>query len=120
MTSRGRCGCDAERWLAVALRTLHLAGVVWVGSAVMAAQEVQHGASALLFASGLVLLVVDLSAGRIALRELAGLVVLLKLVLVAWLAFDARHAAWIFWTLLVVSSFASHAPKGFRHWPARR
>jgi len=120
MTGSGKRGADSERWLAVSLRTLHLAGVVWVGSAVIGGQAVHHAASALLLASGLALLVADLLAGRIALRELAGVVVLLKLVLVAWLAFDARHAAGIFWTLLVVSSFASHAPKGFRHWPTRR
>ena len=120
MTSRGNRGSDAERWLAVALRTLHLAGVVWVGSAVVEGQVMDHAAMALLFASGLALWVLDLLAGRMALRELAGVVVLLKLALVAWMAFDARHAAWIFWTLLVVSSFASHAPKDFRHWPTRR
>jgi hypothetical protein len=41
------------------------------------------------------------------------------LLLVAWMVFDPRQASWLFWTLLVASSVASHAPKGFRHWPNR-
>jgi hypothetical protein len=62
----------------------------------------------------------DLRAGRIALREVAGAFVLVKLALVAWMALDPRQAVWVFWLLLVASSVASHAPKGFRHWPTRK
>lgn len=117
---RSRSDSAVERWLAVALRTLHLAGVVGVGAAVVAGQPVTVAAAALTFVSGLALLVADLLAGRIALHELAGLVVVIKLALVGWMALDARQAAWIFWTLLGASSVSSHAPKGFRHWPTKR
>jgi hypothetical protein len=110
---------DVERWLAVLLRSVHLAGVVWVGAALVAGVAVPHGAGALMLASGLVMAVMDLRAGRLALREVAGAFVLLKLLLVAWMVFDPRQASWLFWTLLVASSVASHAPKGFRHWPNR-
>ena len=106
-----------ERWLAVALRTAHLAGVVWVGAAVVAGQAVDPRATGLLAGSGIALLLTDLRAGRIALGELAGAVVLAKLALLVWMALDARQAAWIFWSLLVASSVSSHAPKGWRHWP---
>jgi len=103
----------------VLLRSVHLAGVVWVGAAVVASQPVARAAAWLTLASGLVMLATDLRAGRIGLAEVAGGVVLAKLVLVAWMAIDARQAAWIFWTLVVASSVASHAPKGFRHWPTK-
>ncbi len=109
-----------ERWLSVALRTAHLSGVVWVGAAVVAGQAVDPRATGLLAGSGIALLLTDLRAGRIALGELAGAVVLAKLALLVWMALDARQAAWIFWSLLVASSVSSHAPKGWRHWPRSR
>ena len=120
MSTRPQSDASLERWLSVALRTAHLAGVVWVGAAVVAGQSVDPRATALMLASGVALLLAELRAGRMALLELAGAVVLLKLALMVWMALDARQAAWIFWTLLVVSSISSHAPKAWRHWPASR
>jgi hypothetical protein len=120
MSARPQSDASLERWLSVALRTAHLAGVVWVGAAVVAGQSVDPRATALMVASGVALLLGELRAGRMALLELAGAVVLLKLALMVWMALDARQAAWIFWSLLVASSISSHAPKGWRHWPRSR
>ena len=108
---------ESERWLSVLLRSLHLAGVVWLGAAVLGAPAGHRGAALLVLASGLLMLAMDLRAGRIALRELAGAAVLLKLALVAWMALDAGVAVPIFWALVLGSAVTSHAPKGFRHWP---
>ena len=88
---------------------------------VLGVQSVPDGlATGLLAGSGIALLLTDLRAGRIALGELAGAVVLAKLALLVWMALDARQAAWIFWSLLVASSVSSHASKGWRHWPRSR
>lgn len=111
---------ELERWTAVVLRSVHLAGVVWLGASVVTAQPIAKAPALLMAASGLVMLVMDLRAGRIALGEVAGSFVLLKLALVAWMAVDPSQARWIFWLLLVGSSIASHAPKGFRHWPTKK
>lgn len=109
-----------ERWLAIGVRTVHLVGVVGVGAAVVA-QRVPPAAVAWLMAlSGALLLAMDVRAGRIALGELAGAFVLAKIAMVIWMAIDPAQARWLFWALLVGSSIASHAPKGFRHWPTRR
>jgi hypothetical protein len=108
---------EIERWAAVVIRSVHLAGVVWVGAFVVSGQVPQAWAAGLVAASGVVMLGMDLLAGRMALRELAGLFVLLKLALVAWMAADPTQARWVFWLLLIGSSITSHAPKGFRHWP---
>jgi len=54
------------------------------------------------------------------LGELAGVVVLLKLAVVTWIAFDERHALPLFWALLIVSAVVSHAPRGLRHWRVMR
>ncbi|MCU0919506.1 MAG: hypothetical protein MUF08_07660 [Burkholderiaceae bacterium] len=109
-----------ERWLSVALRTAHLAGVVWVGAAVVAGQAVDPRATVLLAGSGIALLLTDLRAGRIALGEMAGALVLVKVALLVWMVLDPRQAGWIFWSLLVASAVSSHAPKGWRHWPRSR
>lgn len=111
---------ELERWIAVLLRSVHLAGVVWVGAFVVAGQPIGRTPALLMLVSGLVMLAMDLRAGRIALREVAGAFVLVKLLLVAWMALDPRQAVWVFWLLLVASSVASHAPKDFRHWPTRK
>ena len=111
---------ELERWLAVVVRSVHLAGVVWVGAFVVAAQTPARGAAMLMALSGALMLAMDLRAGRIAVREVAGAFVLLKLALVVWMVLDPGQSRWIFWSLLVGSSIASHAPKGFRHWPTPR
>lgn len=111
---------ELERWFAIVLRSVHLAGVVWLGGYVVMGQPVDRAPALLMLASGLLMLAMDLRAGRIALGEVAGGFVLVKLALVAWMALDTRQVSWIFWVLVVGSSIASHAPKGFRHWPTPR
>jgi hypothetical protein len=112
-------GSETERWLSVLLRSLHIVGAVWLGAAVLGAPLDHRAPSALVLASGVLMLVMDLRAGRISLRELAGASALGKLLLVAWMALDAAHAAWALGLLLLVSSLTSHAPKHVRHWPSR-
>lgn len=108
---------EGERWMAVLLRALHLASVVALGAQVMGASMNAHAAPALVLGTGTVMLLMDLRARRISLREVAGAAVLVKLALVAWMALDSAHAAWIFWLLVLGSALTSHAPKHFRHWP---
>jgi hypothetical protein len=112
---------EAERWLALGLRTVHLAGVVALGAALMGAPVARGAAGLVVVASGTVLFVQDLRAGRIGAGELAGVVVLGKLLAVAWAAWAEAHVLPVFWALLVASSLSSHAPRRWRHWaPGRR
>jgi len=103
-----------RRWLGIALRSAHLVGVTLLGATLLGA-PVPFGA-ALTLASGLGLLASELIDGRIALTELAGAVVLLKLALVAAMWAWPAAGVPLFWGLLVVSAVVSHAPKGLRHW----
>jgi hypothetical protein len=109
-----------ERTSALTLRTLHLVAMVGLGSALLGAPVAPGPAAAGLLLTGLLLLALDLRARRIALGELAGGVVLLKLAATAWMAWTPAHAPWLFWTLVVLSSLSSHAPKTLRHWRPRR
>ena len=105
-----------ERALSVALRTSHLLAVVWLGAGVLGAPVAIGRAAAFVVGTGLALAVIDLLARRISLRELAGAVVLVKLVLSAWMGWQPQHAGWLLVVIVVVSSLAAHAPKPVRHW----
>lgn len=108
-----------RRWVGIVLRSLHLAGVVWLGAALLGA-PVGEGGGWLTLASGVGLLASELVDRRVALGELAGLVVLAKLAAVAAMLRWPVAALPLFWVLLGVSAISAHAPKALRHWRPRR
>jgi hypothetical protein len=110
---------ERRRWLGIAIRTVHLAGVALLAAQLYGAAEAAAGGWLTLL-SGLALLVVERSDGRLHLDELAGAWALGKLVLVgAGLAWPAA-ALPLFWSILVVSALVSHAPRRLRHWKPGR
>ena len=106
-----------RRWLGVLLRSAHLMAVCWLAVALHGGMAPVGSAAAAMFASGLLLLLVELADRRMSLRELAGGVVLLKLLASGVMAWQPATAGALFWPLVLVSSLASHAPKHWRHWP---
>ncbi len=108
-----------RRWGGVALRSAHLAAVSWLAVALHAAPAQQHVAGLLLLASGAALLALELADRRVRLDELAGAIVLVKLVLAGAMVLWPGAALWMFWALLLVSSTSSHMPRDWRHWPTK-
>lgn len=105
-----------RRWLLVALRSLHLVGVVLVGSALLSGHdEYRSGAAALMLVTGLGLYGIEVWSKPRHAIELAGLFIPLKLLGVAAMIVLPQFAAGIFWLLLIASSVVSHAPAHFRH-----
>jgi hypothetical protein len=110
---------DLERAAAIAVRTLHLGAVVALGAALLGAPVSHPAAGWVVTLSGLALLAMDLAARRMRLDELAGAVVVAKLLAVGWVGLAGGATAWqhaVFWTVLVASSASAHAPKALRHW----
>jgi len=103
-----------KRWLNLALRTIHLLGLVLLGAALLGAGSVSTGAT-VTFASGLAMFAIDTWANPAHLREVAGFGVLLKLALVGLMALQPAWALPIFWLVLALSTLLSHAPGSFRH-----
>ena len=103
-----------KRWLNVALRTIHLSGLVVLGAGLLGAGHVSLGAT-ITFASGLAMFAIDTWANPAHLRETAGFGVLAKLLLVGLMAWQPAYALPIFWIVLVLSTLLSHAPGSFRH-----
>ena len=103
-----------RRWLNLSLRTVHLAGIVLLGAALVGAGEVRTAAWLTLI-SGLAMFAGDAWANPAHLREVAGLGVLAKLALVALVVAHPASALPVFWAILVLSTVLSHAPGALRH-----
>ena len=103
------------RWLSVALRALHLVGVVWLGAAVHGAPLAATGVGAFVFATGVALFVLDLFTYPHHLKEVAGLAVFVKLALVAGIIAIEPARLPLFWAVVAWSAIFSHAPANFRH-----
>jgi hypothetical protein len=103
-----------KRWLNVALRTLHLIGLVLLGAGLLGSGGIATGAL-ITFVSGFGMFAIDTWANPAQLREIAGFGVLVKLLLVALMAWQPAYAPPVFWLVLVISTLLSHAPGAFRH-----
>lgn len=105
-----------RRWAMVTLRSLHLVGVVLVGSALLTGHdEYRRAAALLMLATGLGMYGLEVWSKPRHAVELAGLFIPFKLVGVAAMIVLPQSAAGLFWLLLIASSVVSHAPAGFRH-----
>jgi hypothetical protein len=103
-----------RRTFNLTLRTVHLAGVVLLGAALLGGTPPQAGIW-LTLASGAGMFAGDLWTHPAHLREAAGCGVLLKLLLVAAMAAWPASALALFWAILVLSALLSHAPGSLRH-----
>jgi hypothetical protein len=103
------------RWLNVVLRGAHLIAVILLGAAVLGAPLALGPAALGVAASGCAMLALDTWRKPAYLREAAGVAVLAKLVLVAWLALDAGLRLPLFWSIVALSALFAHAPARLRH-----
>ena len=103
-----------RRGLNLGLRSLHLVGIVLLGAALLGAGDIALG-TWLTLLSGAGMFAGDAWTNPGHVREVAGCGVLLKLVLVALMAFVPALALPIFWIILVLSTLLSHAPGALRH-----
>jgi hypothetical protein len=118
MTEDPRRRDFAGRSLAInLLRAVHVVAMVGCGSGVLNDQPLAAwtGYAWALFGSGAAILLLDRWANPAYFRQLDGLAVLLKLVLLAGLTALAG-AVPAFWSVLVLSVLATHAPGRLRHW----
>ncbi|MEW6292887.1 MAG: hypothetical protein AB1544_06235 [Pseudomonadota bacterium] len=105
----------ALRWINVILRGLHLAAVILLGAALLGAPQVSTQIAIAVAATGFAMLALDVWRKPQHLREAAGIAVLLKLVLVGWMVFDAAAQHVLFWVIVAGSAISAHAPARFRH-----
>mgnify|MGYP006269464131 CR=1 FL=1 len=111
----GRKDLPGRRWLAIALRALHVAGVIDTAVGLFGQAATHHVGPAILLASGAALFALDCWQDRNLWREVAGVFVVLKLLLVFAMMLTPQFAGMIFWCLALSSAVVSHAPRSFRH-----
>jgi hypothetical protein len=108
----------AGRRLVVSLlRAMHLSGVVGIGAFLLGAGGVV-GVSAfafLLVAGGLGIMALDRWSDPAYLRQVNGLAMLVKLLLVAAIVWYLGLGLALFWSVLVLSVLVAHAPARIRH-----
>jgi hypothetical protein len=109
-----------RRWLAIALRTGHTAGVVLLGAALYGAAVPQALGGSVTLVTGIALMTMERADGRIRFRELAGAFAVAKLAAVVWMALDGAATRVLFWIVLGLSGVVSHAPRPVRRWQPRR
>jgi len=100
------------------LRALHMVGVVGCGAALLGVRPITEteAYAALLTASGASIVLLDLWANPEYFRQLSGLAIMLKLLLLAASIWLVGIQAAIFWAVLVGSVMFSHAPRRLRHY----
>ena len=106
-----------RRWLSVFLRGAHLIAVIGFGAALLQTPPAplpQHLSSAVLV-TGILIWALDLWHRPSHLCEGAGLSMLLKLALVAWMIFAPDLRIPLFWIVVGWSAVFSHAPASFRN-----
>jgi len=113
--SSRKSGFAARRWLSIAMRTLHLVGVVLSAVVIFGGSPHHTLAFGSTFVTGVGLFGIELWRDREHWKEVAGAFVLLKLLLVLAMILMPVQAATLFWILLITSSLVSHAPKSLRH-----
>lgn len=103
-----------KRWANLALRGVHLVGVVLFGAALLNNTDPQPGALILLI-SGLLMFAIDVWATPPLLREVAGVGIFIKLALLVVANLQPTLAVAVFWLILALSTLISHAPAAIRH-----
>lgn len=109
-----------RRWLGIALRSAHIASITLLGAALLGAGGIAEHGALLTLLTGAALFASELADRRVRIDELAGALVVGKLVMLGWAVFLApAYRGPVFWLLLFVSAVVAHAPKPLRHWPRR-
>lgn len=110
-----RKGSIWRRWLNVLLRGLHLVAVIALGAGLLGAPLATGQAAMAVAATGLAMFALDTWSKPGHLREVSGIAMLGKLVLVGWMALDPSVRFALYWAVVAGSAVFAHAPARFRH-----
>lgn len=114
-----------QRWVNITLRSLHLLGVAGVGGAFLyrAPESAWMPYLWLVVASGAAMAALQVWTHGVWLIQVRGLVIMLKLVLLALAAWAGAPRLGFFVTVIALSGVISHAPGNVRYfslWHGRR
>jgi hypothetical protein len=107
-----------KRWTKISLRTLHILSVAGVGGGILFGLEVDlwHGYWWLAMASGGLMMLIDIVSNPVWVVQVRGLVIFLKLILLAFLGSDPMLDRYLLVVIIIISAIISHAPGKLRYY----
>ena len=108
----------SKRWTKISLRTLHLLSVAGVGGGILFGLEkdlwVDYWWLALV--SGGLMMLIDVISNPVWAVQVRGLVIFLKLILLALLGISPSWDPFLLLVIIVISGVISHAPGNLRYY----
>ena len=107
-----------KRWIKISLRTLHLISVAGVGGGILFGleQSLWVGYWWLALVSGALMIAIDVIPNPVWVVQVRGLVILLKLILLAFLGSEPSIDRLLLIIIIVMSAVISHAPGNLRYY----
>jgi len=107
-----------KRWTKISLRTLHLLAVAGVGGGILFGLEKDLWINYwwLALVSGVFMMVIDITSNPIWMVQVRGLVIYLKLVLLAVIGSNPSIDGLLLAVIIVISGIISHAPSQLRYY----
>jgi hypothetical protein len=108
----------AKRWTKISLRTLHILAVAGVGGGILFGLEpdLWRNYWSLSLVSGILLMAIDIISNPVWVVQVRGLVIFLKLILLALLGSDPSLDRLLLIFIIVISAVVSHAPGKLRYY----
>lgn len=109
---------NVKRWIKISLRTLHILSVAGVGGGILFGLDQSLWVSYwwLALVSGVLMIAIDVIPNPVWVVQVRGLVILLKLVLLAFLGSEPSLDSAILIIIIVMSAVISHAPGKLRYY----
>jgi hypothetical protein len=109
---------ELKRWTKISLRTLHLLALAGVGGGMLFGIDKNLWLNYwwLALASGAFLMLIDIVSNPVWIVQVRGLVIFLKLVLLAFLGYSQAWDIVILMLIIVMSGVISHAPSKVRYY----
>ena len=109
---------SVKRWSKISLRTLHLLASAGVGGGILFGLEYQLWLHYwwLALASGALMILIDVLANPVWIVQVRGLVILIKLVLLALLGNNPAWDSVLLVIIIIISAVISHAPGKLRYY----
>jgi hypothetical protein len=107
-----------KRWTKIGLRTLHLVAVAGVGGGILFGLEkdLWNNYWWLALVSGVLMMLIDIVSNPVWVVQVRGLVIFLKLVLLAFLGSATDLDRFLLILIIVISAVISHAPSTLRYY----
>ena len=107
-----------QRWVKIALRTLHLLGTAGVGGGILCnvSQQLWLPYLWLVLFSGLAFIAVEIWSNGIWLIQVRGLVIVIKILLISTLLFEENIGMIVMIIIIGLSGIISHAPGNVRYF----